>query len=73
MSITKSGNVTHDNTCNASEMTRQSAVAAAIGNAATIRTLEIAHYQACLASAIANGVQSGAFINALRTLRADGV
>jgi hypothetical protein len=45
MSITKSGNRVHDGACNLSEMTRQSAVAAAIGNAATIKTLEIDYYK----------------------------
>jgi len=49
MSITRSGNTVHDSACNLSEMTRQSAAAAAIGNQATIRTVEIAHYRACLA------------------------
>jgi hypothetical protein len=73
MSVTKSGNIAHDNACNLSEGTRQSAVAAATGNQATIRTLEIAHYRGCLASAIANNCQPGAFIRALQDLRADGV
>jgi hypothetical protein len=73
MSITKGENRVHNDTCNLSEMTRQSAVAAAVGNAATIRTLETAFYRACVASALANGVQPGAFLAALRDLRADGV
>lgn len=73
MSITKSGNVAHDNTCNASEAARQTAVAAATGNQATIRTAEITHYQNCLASAIASGLQPGVFIRALMDLRANGV
>jgi hypothetical protein len=73
MSITQSGKKAHDDACNLSEMTRQSAVAAAAGNAATVRTAEITHYQNCLASAVANGVQPGCFITALRYLRAAGV
>lgn len=73
MSITKSGVKAHDDTCNASEMTRQSAVAAATGNQATIRAAEITHYRACLASALANGVQGGVFVDALRTLGTGGV
>jgi hypothetical protein len=76
MSITKSETLTqsvHANICNASEGTRQSAVAAAIGNAATIKSLEVTHYRACLASALATGCQPGVFIRALMDLRADGV
>jgi len=52
MSVTKSGNRPHDDACNLSEMTRQSAVAAATGNQATIRTAEIVLYRACLAACI---------------------
>ena len=73
MSITKGENRVHNDACNLSEGVRQSAVAAAIGNAATIRTAEIAHYRSCLASALTNGVQPGVFIRALMDLRADGV
>ena len=72
MSITKSGNRVHDDACNLSEMTRQGAVATAAGNQATIRTLEIAHYRACLASAIANNCQPGAFVRALQDLGTGG-
>ena len=73
MSITRGENRQHNDACNLSEGTRQSAVAASIGNAATIKTLEIAHYRACLASALANNCQPGVFIRALQDLRADGV
>jgi hypothetical protein len=73
MSITKSGNKTHDDSCNLSEMTRQSAVTAATGNQISIRAAEVTFYRACLASAVANGVQAGAFVRALMDLRADGV
>jgi hypothetical protein len=72
MSITKSGNRTHDDTCNFSEMNRQAAVAAAAGNQVTVRAAEIVHYRACLASAIANGLQAGAFVAALRDLGTGG-
>jgi hypothetical protein len=54
-------------------MTRQGAVAAAIGNQATIRTAEIVHYRACLASALANNCQPGVFIRALMDLGTGGV
>ena len=73
MSITKGENRVHNDACNLSEGVRQSTVAAAIANAATIRTAEIAHYRACLASALANGVQSGAFVRALQDLGTGGV
>jgi hypothetical protein len=73
MSITKGENRVHNDACNLSEGTRQSAVAAATGNQATIRTAEIAHYRACVASALANGVQSGAFVRALQDLGTGGV
>jgi hypothetical protein len=73
MSITRSGNTVHDSACNLSEMTRQGAVAAAIGNQATIRTAEIVHYRACLASALANNCQPGVFIRALMDLGTGGV
>lgn len=76
MSITKTETLTqsvHANTCNTSEGTRQSACAAAAGNQATVKAAETAHYRACLASAIALGLQPGVFIRALMDLRADGV
>jgi hypothetical protein len=66
MSITKSGNRAHDDVCNLSEGARQNAVAVATGNQAAIRTAEIIHYRACLASAIANNCQPGAFVRAAR-------
>jgi hypothetical protein len=73
MSITQSGKKAHDDACNLSEMTRQGAVAAAAGNQATVRTAEIVHYRACLASALANGNQPGCFIRALQDLGTGGV
>ena len=73
MSITNGSNRNHNDVCNLSEMTRQGAVAAATGNQATIRTAEILHYRACLASAIANNCQSGAFTRALQDLGTGGI
>jgi hypothetical protein len=73
MSITKSGNRVHDDACNLSEMTRQSAVASQTGNQANIKAAEIIFYRACLASALANGLQSGAFVRALQDLGTGGV
>src|SRR5882672_7338331 len=73
MSITKGENRVHNDACNLSEMTRQSAVAAATGNQATIRAAEVVHYRACVASAIANNCQSGAFVRALQDLGTGGV
>jgi hypothetical protein len=72
MSITKSGNRPHDDVCNLSEMQRQAAVAANAGNQAGVRAAEIVHYRACLASAIANGLQAGAFVAALGDLGTGG-
>ena len=73
MSMTKSGNLTHDNTCNLSEMTRQGACAAAAGNQATVKAAEIIFYRGCLASALANNCQPGAFIRALQDLGTGGI
>ena len=73
MSITKGENRVHNDACNLSEGTRQSAVAAAIGNQATIKAAEIIFYRSCLASALANNCQPGAFIRALQDLGTGGV
>lgn len=73
MSITKGENRVHNDTCNLSEGTRQGACAAAAGNQATVKAAEIIFYRACLASALANGVQSGAFVRALQDLGTGGV
>jgi hypothetical protein len=72
VSIIKTGNFVHDETCNLSEMTRQVAVAAAAGNRAAIIAAEIAHYRTCLASAVANGCGREPFLNALRSLGKGG-
>ena len=71
MSTSNSGNKNHDATVNVAESVRQSAAAGA--SQATIKTAEITFYRAALASAIANGIQPGVFISALRELGTGGV
>jgi len=72
MSVTKTGVKAHDDTCNASEATRQVAVAAA-ANQAAARAAEIAHYRTCRASAIANNCSPAPFIQALLDMGTGGV
>jgi hypothetical protein len=71
-SVIKTGNTTHDTTCNTALGTLQAAVAAATTQAA-VRTASITYYQACLASAIANKCGSETFRTALRALGAGSV
>jgi hypothetical protein len=59
MSTYRTGVKAHDDACNASEATRQVAVAAAGNNQATIKAAEITHYRAVRASCIANNNSSG--------------
>jgi hypothetical protein len=80
MSVIQSDNKIHAATCVASEGTRQNDVAQAIlaggGSgtvAAAVRTAEIAHYRRVVASAVANGLQSAQFGQALRDLGTGGV
>ena len=79
MSIIVNANKAHETACNLSEMNRQVAVAQAIaaGGGSSVVTLaiknaEIVHYRNCVASALANGVQSGIFRAALRELGTGG-
>lgn len=70
-----SENRAHQTTCNASEMTRQVDVAAAIalgGDAAVaaIKTVEIAHYRRIVASCISNNLPYSNYTQALINLTA---
>jgi hypothetical protein len=65
MSMSKSGNASHDATIVAAESTRQSAVAVASTQAA-MNTATIAFYR----SAVASGLDVGPFIFALKNLGA---
>jgi hypothetical protein len=80
MSIIVSNNKAHQTTVNFAEGTRQVAVTAAIaagGGSATvqaaIKTAEIAYYRSCVASCVANGVESGIFRTALQHLGTGGI
>ena len=66
-------NAAHQATCTLAEGTRQQAVSAAIAAgggsstvAAAVRTVELTFYRALRDSAIANGLQSAQFSEALR-------
>lgn len=79
MPVIASEHKAHTSTCGSSEMTRQAAVAAAVaaggGSAAVasaIRTAEIAFYRSIVASAVANGLPSSNFTQALRDLGTGG-
>jgi hypothetical protein len=77
MSIVQHENSAHALTCNLSEGTRQSDVAAAQARggsmeAEAIRTAEIAHYRRVIASCEANGLPFVDFKPALRDLGTDG-
>jgi hypothetical protein len=68
MSVVKSGNANHDKNCADAERKRQSAVVAGASQS-SIRSAEVAFYQTCRASAIANGVSPSQFNDALRELQ----
>jgi hypothetical protein len=72
MSVTQTGKVVHDSTCNLSEGARQVAIAAAGNNQATVRAAEIAHYRNVVASSKANN-NSSDIAQALTALRELGV
>jgi hypothetical protein len=79
MSIIVNNNKTHETTVNLAESTRQVAVAQAIAAGggsvavqANIKAAEIAFYRSCVASALANNVQSGIFRTALVHLGTGG-
>jgi hypothetical protein len=68
-------NKTHQAAANSAEMTRQSAVAAAIaangGSAAValaIKNAEAAFYRSVIASCVANNIEAGAFREGLHNL-----
>jgi hypothetical protein len=80
MSIIVSNNKVHQTTVNNAEGVRQTAVTAAIvaggGSVAVqaaIKTAEIAFYRSCVASCVANGVESGIFRTALLHLGTGGI
>jgi hypothetical protein len=68
--ISKTGNATHDATVASSESTRQSAVNAAGVSQATATAATVTFYRACLASKIANGLDCGNELIALKNLGA---
>jgi hypothetical protein len=72
MSISKSGNKSHDDAVNLAEGARQVAVAAASTQAA-VNTAEITFYRTAKTSALANGVGIEPFVTALRALGTGGV
>jgi hypothetical protein len=64
------GNKTHDATVIAAESVRQGVVNVAGTSQATMNTATISYYRTCLASKIANSLDAGAEIFALKTLGA---
>jgi hypothetical protein len=68
--ISKTGNTTHDNTMLAAESTRQSAVNLAGVSQSTATAATVTFYRACLASKIANGLDAGNELIALKNLGA---
>jgi hypothetical protein len=68
--IGKTGNSAHDATVVSAESTRQSAVNVAGVSQATANTATVTFYRACLASKIANGLDAGNEIGALKNLGA---
>jgi hypothetical protein len=79
MSIINSENRVHAATCQASELTRQNAVSAAIaagGGSATVQknisAAEISHYRTIVASCLANNLPFSNFTQALINLGTGG-
>jgi hypothetical protein len=68
MSVVYSENVTHRTNLASYEAVRQSAIAAAAGNAAQIKTAELAFYRSALTSAFANSCGPAQFTTALKEL-----
>lgn len=64
----KTGKKNHDDAVDSAESSRQSATRAPGVSQATVRTAEVTFYRAAVASAKANGVDSGGFIHALWSL-----
>jgi hypothetical protein len=67
MSMTKTGNFTHDNNCYLSEMQKQVAISAATTQAAA-RSIDTTDYRARLVSGKATGCGIEPYLNALREL-----
>ena len=65
--VSKSGNSTHDSAVVAAEGTRQNAMAG-VSTQSAANTATIAFYRSLYASALANGLDVGPFIFALKTL-----
>jgi hypothetical protein len=72
MSFTKSGNKAHDDACNTAESTRQAAAVPGVTQA-TMVSAEILFYRACVASAVARGLDTAPFVRALKDLGTGGV
>lgn len=66
----KTGNKTYDDVALSAESTRQGAVNVAGVSQSTATASTVTYYRACLASKIANSLDAGAEIFALRTLGA---
>lgn len=71
MSIIRTGVKNHDDTCQAAEAVFQAATGPGVTQT-TAKSAAIAFHRACLASALANGVQPGVFVEALRELGTGG-
>jgi hypothetical protein len=65
MSVVYSGNRVHDANVVASEATRQVALKSASTQSA-IRTADLLHFRTCLSSALANGIQPGIWLEAIK-------
>jgi hypothetical protein len=66
--IVKSENKSHEATCNAAEMTRQVATAAAAGNPNLVLAADAAFFRSVIASCVANNVEAGGFRQGLHNL-----
>lgn len=71
MATHQTGNKNHDDAVAKAESIRQAATVPGTSQA-TVKAADIAHYRTCLASAIANGLNPGAFMLALRDLGTGG-
>jgi hypothetical protein len=68
MSISMSPNLTHNLNVALAEGIRQTAVLAAAGNVASIRSAEVTFHMTCRSSALATGVSPSVHIWALKSL-----
>jgi len=69
LSQVQTGKLAHDQAVNKSYGTLQSALASATTQT-SVNSAYVTHYQACLASALANGCGTEPFVTALKTLGA---